>query len=95
MTPAKSGRPRRGAGKVFVDITEKKQLPGFGSFQWGELGVWPAKRCGQEKEFPKIAIRNCNSKINTWRSVINSTRFQEPKWKSWLTTRARFTWIVR
>jgi hypothetical protein len=45
------------AGEAFVEITEQKQLPGFGFFQRDEPGVWPAKRCGQEKEFPKTAIR--------------------------------------
>jgi hypothetical protein len=29
MVPAKSGRPGMGAGEVFFEMTEKKQLPNF------------------------------------------------------------------
>jgi hypothetical protein len=36
MTPAKSGGSGRGAEEVFMKITEKKQLPGFGLFRRGD-----------------------------------------------------------
>jgi hypothetical protein len=57
MTPAKSGRPGRRDGKVFVEITEKKQLLGFGFFRRGEIDAWPSQKTAPGEKVPK----NCNS----------------------------------
>jgi hypothetical protein len=68
MTPAKSGRPGAGAGEVFVEITEKKKLPGFGFSQRDEIGVWPSQETDPGEKVPK----NCNSEIRSWRPMISS-----------------------
>jgi hypothetical protein len=41
---AKSGRPGRRAGEVFVEMAEKKQLPDFWSFRRGGIGAWMSQR---------------------------------------------------
>jgi hypothetical protein len=33
-----------GAGEVFVNITEKERLPGFGFLQPGGIGAWPSQK---------------------------------------------------
>jgi hypothetical protein len=49
MTPAKSGRPCMGAGEVFFEMAEKKQLPDFRFFQQVEFALGRAKRRLPEK----------------------------------------------
>ena len=43
MTPAKSGDQDVEVGDVFVEITEKAQLPGYRFFRRGELALGRGK----------------------------------------------------
>jgi hypothetical protein len=54
MTPAKLGKPGHGVGEVFVKVTKKKPLPGFGFFGRGEIGAWPSQGRLPEKKPQKL-----------------------------------------
>jgi hypothetical protein len=57
-----------GAGEVFVEMPEKKQLPDFWFFGRSGNGAWPSQKMGPGEKVPK----NYNSEINNCRPVINS-----------------------
>ena len=50
MTPAKSGDQDVEVGDVFVEVTEKRQFPGFGFSAGAELALGRGKRRLPEKK---------------------------------------------
>jgi hypothetical protein len=45
MVPAKPGGPGMGAGEVFFEVAEKRQLPAFSFFGGGGIDVWRSQEC--------------------------------------------------
>src|SRR5271157_1401684 len=80
MTPAISGRAGLGAGEVFVELDEKKQLPGFCFLGGAGLAPGGAKRRGFAEEVPKLSALE-DQKLT---SCDRLTRNRESKWKSWV-----------
>jgi hypothetical protein len=78
MTPAKSGRPGMGAGEVFVEVTEKKHVPGFWFLGGAELASGGAKRRDFAEKVPKSSALG-DPKLTTCDSIAGD---REPKWKS-------------
>jgi hypothetical protein len=68
-----------GVGEVFVEITEKAQFPGSGSFRRSEIGVW----WGQ-KTAPGEAPKTCTSEDQKLAAGDRVTGSREPKWRSQL-----------
>jgi hypothetical protein len=79
---AKSGSQEVGAGEVFVEFNEKKQLPGFGFFRRGEIGVCPSQKTGARRKSPE-KLQLGDQKLA---ACDNLTEDREPKWKSWLSS---------
>jgi hypothetical protein len=67
-------------GEVFVEITEKKQLPGF----W----ILPAGRNSSLAEPKDAARRRSSQKLQPGSQKLavcdRLNPIQEPKWKSWI-----------
>jgi len=59
-------------------VARKRQLSDFCFLRWGEIGAG----CWQTTATREKALKNCNSEISSWRSVIRSIESGSPKWKS-------------
>jgi hypothetical protein len=44
-----------GFEEVFVEISEKRQLPGFGFFRRGGIGAWPGQKTACAEKAPKTS----------------------------------------
>jgi hypothetical protein len=80
---AKPGGPGIGAGEVFVEVTEKTRLFGFGAFQRGELGVWPGRKMRLCDKLSLIQEPKCkpwlNGAMTLWRTTLSARRKSPPK----------------
>ena len=63
MTPAKSGDQDVEVREVFVEIAEKKQLPGFRFFRWVEFGAWQRQ---EKAPGEKTALQTALQRIKNW-----------------------------
>src|SRR5436309_10167305 len=59
-----------------MEITGKKQFPGFLFFRRGGIGAWQSKR--------RLPEKNCASEDQDLGGCDMPSPIQEPKWKSWL-----------